>query len=305
MALFQTYETVGIKEDISDIISNISPTKTPFQTAIGNEKVTQTVFQWQEDTLRAVNAGGTLEGADGVDVTVNPTVMRSNTTQIFAETVKVSGTLDAVSTYGRARETAYQLAKSSAQLKRDLENAFVGTAAAKVVGADATARVMASAQVQITAANNVYTGGVATAMTEAMLLTALQNAYTAGADPSVVQVTPANSLILAAYASAAGRYRTLQTGDSKSQDALVNVVNLYVSPFGQVKVQLNRFLKASEAAFIFDPSMWSKVTLRPWFRETLAKTGDSLKSMIIGEFSLKAKNAAASSLVIEQISTGF
>jgi hypothetical protein len=305
MALFQTYETVGIKEDISDIISNITPTKVPFQTAIGNEKVTQTVFQWQEDSLRSVNSGGTLEGADGTDVTVTPTVMRSNTTQIFAETVKVSGTLDAVSTYGRARESAYQLAKSAAQLKRDLENAYVGTAAAKVVGADATARVMASAQVQIAAANNVYTGGVSTAMSEANLLLALQNVYNAGADPSLIQVTPANSLIVAAFAAAAGRYRTLNTGDSNSQSTLINVVNLYVSPFGEQKIQLNRFLKASEAALIIDPSMWSKVTLRPWFRETLAKTGDSLKQMIIGEFSLKHKNQAAAAMVIEQISTGF
>lgn len=305
MALFQTYETVGIKEDISDIISNISPTKTPFQTSIGNEKVTQTVFQWQEDTLRAVNAGGTLEGADATFITVNPTVLRSNTTQIFAEASQVSGTLDAVSTYGRARESAYQLAKSSAQLKRDVENALVGTAAAKVSGADATARVMAGAQQQIAAANNVYTGGTSTAMTEAMLLTALQNCYTAGADPSVVQVTPANSLVLAAYAAAAGRYRTLNTGDSGSQSTLINVVNLYVSPFGQIKVQLNRFLKASESAFIFDPAMWSKVTLRPWTRETLAKTGDSLKQLIVGEFSLKHKNEAASALVIEQVSAGF
>jgi hypothetical protein len=251
-----------------------------------------------------VNSGGTLEGADGTDVTVNPTVMRSNTTQIFAETVKVSGTLDAVSTYGRARESAYQLAKSAAQLKRDLENAYVGTAAAKVAGADATARVMASAQVQIAAANNVYTGGVSTAMSEANLLLALQNVYNAGADPSLIQVTPANSLIVAAFAAAAGRYRTIDTGSS-SKGTIVNVVNLYVSPFGEQKIQLNRFLKASESALIIDPSMWSKVTLRPWFRETLAKTGDSLKQMIIGEFSLKHKNQAAAAMVIEQVSTGF
>jgi hypothetical protein len=305
MALFQTYETVGIKEDISDIISNITPTKTPFQTSIGNEKVTQSVFQWQEDTLRAVNSGGTLEGADATYITVTPTVMRTNTTQIFMEAVQVSGTLEATSTYGRARESAYQLAKSSAQLKRDVENALVGTAAAKVAGSDAAARVLAGVQQQIAAANNVYTTGSTTAMTEAMLLTALQNCYTAGADPSVVQVTPANSLILAAYAAASGRYRTLNTGDAGSQTTLINVVNLYVSPFGQIKVQLNRFLKASEAAFIYDPSMWSKITLRPWTRETLAKSGDSLKQMIVGEFSLKHKNQAASALVIEQTSSGF
>jgi hypothetical protein len=307
MALFQTYETVGIKEDISEIISNITPTKTPFQSAIGNEKTTQTVFQWQQDSLRAVAAAPVLEGADGSDVSVTPTVMKTNTTQIFAETVKVSGTLDATSTYGRARESAYQLAKSSAQLKRDLENAFVGTAQAIANGSDSVARQMAGAQTQINTSgtsNVIYTGGTSTPMTEAMLLSALQVCYTAGADPSVVQVTPANSLILAAYAAASGRYRTLQTAGAGDK-TLINVVNLYVSPFGEVKVQLNRFLKAAESAFVFDPSMWSKVTLRPWFRETLAKTGDSLKQMIIGEFSLKHKNASASALVVEAVSTGF
>jgi Family of unknown function (DUF5309) len=302
MALFQTYEQVGIKEDISDIISNISPTQTPFQTAIGNEKVTNTLFQWQEDTLRNVASNPVLEGADASFITVQPTVMRNNHTQIFAEAVQVSGTTDAVSTYGRARESAYQLAKSAKALKRDLENAFVGTAQAAVAGADATARQMASYQVQTDTSTNVYTGGTSTAPTEANFLTCLQEIFVNGADPTIIQVTPANSVIFAGFAAAAGRYRTLNTGGDDK--ALVNVVNLYVSPFGQQKVQVNRWLKASDS-LVFDPSMWSKVTLRPWTRETLAKTGDSLKQMIVGEFSLKHKNQKASGLVIEQVSSGY
>lgn len=305
MTTFQTYEVVGIKEDISDIITNISPTKTPFQSMIGSEKITNTLFQWQEDSLRAVQgtASAPLEGADASFITVNPTVMRNNRTQIFVEAVQVSGTTDVVSTYGRARESAYQLAKSAAQLKRDLENAYVGTAQAAVTGADATARNLGGVQVQIAAANNVYTGGTTTAMSETNLLTALQNVYTAGADPSIIMVTPAISLVVAAYAAASGRYRVLQTGGDDK--ALVNTVNLYVSPFGEQKVVLNRFQKASENAIIFEPDMWTKAVLRPWTRETLAKTGDSTKQMIVGEFSLKHKNQAASALVIEQISAGF
>lgn len=303
MALFQTYEQVGIKEDISDIISNISPTKTPFQTSIGNEKVTNTLFQWQEDSLRSVASNPVLEGADASFITVTPTVMRNNHTQIFAEAVQVSGTVDAVSTYGRARESAYQLAKSSAALKRDLENAFVGTAQAAVAGADATARQMAGVQVQIDSGNVVYTGGTTTAPSEANFLTVLQDIFQAGADPSIIQLTPANSVVFASFAAAAGRYRTLPTG-TDGDKALVNVVNLYVSPFGQQKVQVNRFLKSSDS-LVYDPAQWAKVTLRPWTRETLAKTGDSLKMMIVGEFSLKHKNTKASGLVVEQVSSGF
>jgi len=310
MTLFQTYEQVGIKEDISDIISNISPTKTPFQTAIGNDKVTQTLFQWQTDALRAVQSAPVLEGADASFITVSPTVMLNNHTQIFAEAVQVSGTADAVSVYGRARESAYQLAKSAAALKRDLENAYFGTAQAAVAGSDGVARQMAGYQVQTNdtttdnaTPNLTYTGGAATAPSEANFLTNLQAIFTAGVEPTNIQVTPANSVIFAAFAAAAGRYRTIDTG-SKSDKTLVNVVNLYVSPFGEQKVQVNRFLKSSDS-LVFDPKFWSKATLRPWTRETLAKTGDSLKMMIVGEFSLKCKNPAASGIVIEQVSTGY
>lgn len=314
MTTFQTYEQVGIKEDISDIITNISPTKTPFLSSIGNEKVTNTLFQWQEDSLRTPAQAPALEGADASFITVSPTVMRNNHTQIFVEAVQVSGTVDAVSTYGRARESAYQLAKSAAALKRDLETAFVGTAQSAVAGADATARQMAGFQAQIDS-GVIFHMGASTNLTEAELLTALQTVFNNGADPTRIQVTPANSVIVAAFASAAGRYRTLQTGgDDKT---LVNVVNLYVSPFGEQKVEVNRFLKAvgtvitgdttstAGNTLIFDPDMWTKATLRPWTRETLAKTGDSLKMMIVGEFSLKHKNQKASAVIVDNAAAGF
>jgi len=45
MAQYTTYDTVGIKEDVSDVISNIAPTKTPFQTMIGSDKTKNRLFQ--------------------------------------------------------------------------------------------------------------------------------------------------------------------------------------------------------------------------------------------------------------------
>jgi hypothetical protein len=51
--------------------------------------------------------------------------------------------------------------------------------------------------------------------------------------------------------------------------------------------------------------MWSLATLRPWMRETLAKTGDSVKQMIVGEFSLKHKNFKASGIVLDNLASGF
>lgn len=303
MATYQTYQQIGIKEDISDVISNISPTKTPFQSAIGNEKINNTLFQWQEDSLRAQATNSMIEGADVTSVTATPTTLRNNRTQIMSETVKVSGTADVVSTYGRAKETAYQMAKSAAQVKRDLEHAFVGSAQDKATGDASTARTMAGFQYQLDSGSVSYTGGTSTVPTEAMLLAALQTCYTNGADPSIISVTASNSLTVAAFASASGRYRTVG-GANGTTGTITNVVNLYVSPFGEEKVILNRFQKAKNT-LIYDPESWAQCTLRPWTREALAKTGDANTQMIIGEFSLKHKNFKLSADIVEAVNSGF
>ena len=291
MAQYVTYDQVGIKEDVSDIISNITPTKTPFQSSIGSEKAMQTLFQWQEDTLRAEAANAKVEGATAVDSTRAATTMRSNYTQILSDTIKVSATNDAVSTYGRAKESAYQMAKTAAELKRDLEYAYVGIGTnAAVAGSSTVAREMASAFSLIDSTMRTFTGGTSTKVDEADVLVMAQAVYDEGAEPEILMVTPTNSLEIADFAAVSGtRIRELSGTDRK----VVNVVDVYVSPFGAVKVVLNRFMKA-KYTLMYSPDMWKKVVLRNWTRETLAKTGDNTSMLLVGEFSLKHKNFLAS-----------
>jgi hypothetical protein len=305
MATYQTYQEVGLREDISDVITNISPRKTPFLSSLGSDTVTQPLFQWQEDSLRAVQTNAQVEGADATFITVNPTVMRNNYTQIFTEAVQVSGSAEKALAHGRAREMAYQMAKSSAQVKRDLENALVGTAQASAAGGAAVARTMAGYQQQVAAANVTYVNTTtATPLNEASLVANIQQCFTQGSDPSRIMVTPSNSVVLAGFASAAGRYRTIPTEIKAASGTIVNAVNLYVSPFGEQKVELNRFLRAHNT-LVFEPDMWQLATFRAWARESLAKTGDSIKQMIVGEFSLKHKNFQASGIVVDTLLTGF
>jgi hypothetical protein len=284
----KTYDQVGIKEDVSDIISNISPMTTPAQSAMGTRKVNNTLFQWQEDELRAVAANAAVEGADASDADVAMTTMRSNYTQIFTETVKTSGTADVVSTYGRAKESAYQLTKAAKQVKRDLEHAIVGVDNAAVAGNSSTAREFASFSNLVHADHINYTGAGPAAFSETFLLAGLQELYNAGADPKRIDVTPSNSLLVADFAKASGRYRTIDNGSSKD-NAIINVVNLYVSPFGEQRVVLNRFQLAGDT-YLWNPEDWKKAVLRNWTRETLAKTGDAMRQMIVGEFSIQNAN---------------
>lgn len=298
MATYQSYQEVGIAEDVSNVITNLSPRKTPFQNSIGNESCTQPLFQWQEDSLRDVADNASVEGADASFITVTPTVMRNNYTQIFTEAVQVSDRVEAIKAHGRKKEFAYQMAKSAAQVKRDLEHALVGKVSTKGAGSASTASTLDGFYSQLDAASIIHSGASdgSKPLIEDDLVAALQAAYEAGADPTRIHVTPTNSVKLAAFAKAAGRYRTLQTGGNDK--TIVNVVNLYVSPFGEQKVEINRFQMAGKTN-IFEPDQWTKVTLRPWERKNLAKTGDSTKAMLLGEFSLKHKNFKASAAVYE------
>lgn len=287
---YTTYDQVGLAEDVSDVISNISPTKTPFQSSIGSEKVSARLFEWQEDSLRSPADNKFKEGFVASDVARTATTMRSNYTQIMSDTFRISSTADAVKTYGRAKETAYQLAKMGEELKRDLEFAFVGQKNAAVAGDETTnAREMASAFNMIDA-GNVEAGGTA-ALTETMLLNNHQAVYDEGGEPSLFMIKPADSLIVAGFAAASGRQR--EFGQDKR---ITNVVDLYVSPFGEMKVVLNRFM-LNTTAMLIDTEMWKKCVLRNWSRTMLAKDGDAERHMIVGEFSLKHKNFKASGYI--------
>lgn len=291
----KTYDQVGIKEDVSAVISNITPAKTPFQAMIGAEDISNTIHQWQEDELAAVKDNAKVEGFEATDVDLNPTVMRQNNTQILSDTFRVSGTADAIDTYGRSKETAYQLVKKGKELKRDLEHAMVGTGQTAVGGDSGTARKMAGFQAQVDSSLVFDNGAVARDLTEGLILQADQALYDAGGEASILMVKPADTLKVADFAQDGTKERGRDFG---AAEKVVNVVRVYVSPFGEKKVVSNRFIKATDA-FLFDPSDWKQLVLRGWNRELLAKTGDSKRHMLLGEFSLKNANQKDAAVITD------
>ena len=287
MTVYTTYSQVGKAEDVSNILSDITPTDTPMLTMTKTEKVSARTFSFLEDSLRAAASNAKVEGADAADITLIDIVERTNNTQILEETFRISGSADAVKTYGRAKETALQLGKTLKSIKRDLEFSLVGVDQAAVAGSSSTARKMASLINQIS--TGVDAGANASdALTEAKLLEAGQTAFNNGSDPSVFMIKPADAQIVAGFSASAGRNREVAQGKT-----LVNVIDLYVSPYGEYKVVLNRHLETSHALLI-DPSMFKTCVLRPFTRTLLAKQGDSDRHMVVGEYSCKHSNFADS-----------
>ena len=191
---------------------------------IKSEKVSARTFSFLEDSLAAAADNKMVEGADASFATLTPATQRTLTTQILSKAFLVSASSDAVATYGRAKETAYQLGKALKEIKRDVERALVGVDQASVAGNASTARKMASVSQQIS--TTVDAGSNATdALTEAKLLELGEDCFNNGSDPTVAMIKPADATIVANFAAASGRNREIAQGKN-----LVKVIDLYVSP---------------------------------------------------------------------------
>ena len=312
MATYQTYTAIGQREDLSDVIYNISPTDTPFMSSIGKTKATATYHEWQTDSLAAAALGGAVEGADASSITASPTTRIGNRTQIFTKSVAVAGTLEAVDKAGRKSEKAYQLAKVSAELKRNIELTLLSNQVS-AAGNSSTARTLGGLQAWLSTNYDGGTSGVAGAsgttartdgtdrtFTETILKTVVAEVYTAGGTPKVLMVNPAHKQVVSAFAGiAAQRYMA----PANEPTTIIGAADVYMSDFGTISVVPNRFMNSTnagdETAFLVDPDMAAVAYLRPFQTIELAKTGDSEKTQLLAELTLEVKNEAAHGIVAD------
>jgi len=291
--VYKTYDTVGIREDLMNAIYDISPTTTPFMSTVGRTTAKNTYTEWQTDSLAAVDLGNAkLEGAEAVSQLLTPTTRLGNYTQISDKVIQVSTSDDKVDKAGRSTETAYQLSKASAELKRDMESILLSDQAQSAGGASEasgdpmTARKLGGLGSWVT--TNVVDAGAAP-MTEVMLNEAVLKAYTEGGEPTMMLVSPANKQVFSTFPGiAVQRYEAPKTGQTK----IVGAADIYMSDFGTLSVVPDRFL-GDDVAYVLDPAMAKVAYLRPFKSTKLAKTGDSEKTMMNVEYTLVVNNELA------------
>lgn len=300
---FTSFDAKGIRESLADIISSISPEQVPFQSNVGSENVSNTYFEWQTDSLAATSKTAQIDGDDvGSFDAAAATTRVGNYTHILRRTTIVADNLSAQDLAGRNDELSYQLAKRGKELRRDIE-AVLTDNNSQVAGNSSTARETGGLGSWI-ATNDVFgsggasptgdgtdarTDGTQAAFTEAMLKDAMQSAYTAGGEPSILMVGPHNKTVVSGFAGiAAQRYMA----PSDSPTTIVGTADVYMSDFGTLSVVANRFQRDRDA-FCLDPEYASVCYLRPIQQVELAKTGDAEKRMILAEFGLKVLNEGA------------
>lgn len=300
---FLTFSAIGNREDLVDQIYMISPTDTPFQASIAKNKATATLHEWQTDALASAAANAQLEGDDVAFGAVTATTRVNNRCQISYKTTIVSGTQDAVNKAGRKKEIVYQIMKKSKELRRDVEFVLTNNQA-PVTGDSTTARQLrplvgwytTNTSRGASGANGsssaAATDGTQRALTESLVKTVLQDAWTQGGEVDLIMPGPFNKTVISGFTG--NNTRTQDTSDKK----LVSAIDVYVSDFGTHKIRPNRFSRDRDL-HLLDTSLWALSTLRPFQTIDLAKTGDAEKGMVLVEYTLEARNQAGSGIVAD------
>ena len=313
---FATYQQIGIREDLTDMIYRISPTETPCLNSFAREVARNTKHEWEIDRIpAAVASNQAVEGNNPTNTTVNPTTRVLNYCEIAQYAFQISGTAQAVNTAGRANELAFQLVKYGLQMKRDMESAISG-ANGFVAGTTGAARVSASmeswmstnwtTQSSPTSAASVgYVTGTGTTapvdasltitVSEANVKAIIRQAWNAGGNPDTILTGPYNKVKVSGFSGILTNNIFQQAG---GQAKIVAAADGYVSDFGTLKVVPSRFNR-DRTISILDMNYWAIAYLRPFQSVQLAVTGDSIQRMILAEYTVVSRNEAASGKVTD------
>jgi hypothetical protein len=314
------FDIKGVREELSNIIYNLSPEDTPFISNAGRDSVDNTLYEWQRDALAAaVSTNAQLQGDDiAAFDAVTATVRMGNRTQISRKAIIVAGTTNAVSTAGRKQELAYQITKRSAEIKRDIEkNALdnvgavagnsttapkTGTMGATIGSIDGTNVSMGATGTNPTDAllfTDPRNDGTQRAATEALLKVVLSGVWVNGGSPDTIMVGPFNKSVFSGFAGIATK---TYFQEAARPAAIIGSADVYVGEFGTYSIVPNRFQRDRDA-WVLDFEYIDIVYLRPFRVEELAKTGDAEKRMLLAEWGLKVKTDFSQGLLADLLTS--
>ena len=310
---FDSYDVKGIREDLENVIYDISPEETPFYSSLKKVKASNTYHEWQTDALRSSAANAHIEGDDTTGEARVATTRLGNYTQIFKNAVVIPDTDEGLDKAGRAAEMAYQVLKIAKEQKLDIEKALFDNNA-YVAGNATTARELAGvpAYLKTNVANvgsggaaptgavpgaTARTDGTATVFTQADFDTVMQSIWEAGGKPDTVYLS-AFQMNKALGFTGMNNQRSTIGAAVGGTNAVVNAVDVYVTPWGTVDFVPTRENRSRDV-FIMQSDMFGVGVLRPTKNTELAKTGDSTKRQVLTELTLISKNEKASGAVYD------
>lgn len=307
---FDSYDAKGIREDLENVIYDISPEETPFYSSAKKVSASNTLHEWQTDSLRSSAANAHIEGDDTTANAMTATARLGNYTQIFKNAVIIPDTDSGLDKAGRATEMAYQTLKIAKEQKLDIEKALFDNNA-RVAGSASAARELGGVgSFMTTNVNNVGTSGAnptgtvpgatartdgtQTVFTQADFDLTMQECWENGGRPDTVYLSAFQMNKALGFAGNNNQRSTVKA----ASEGVINHMDVYVTPWGTVEFTPTRENRGRDV-FIMQSDMWACGVLRATKNTALAKTGDNTKRQVLTELTLISKNEKASGLVAD------
>ena len=311
---FDSYDAVGIREDLENVIYDISPEETPFYTKCKKLKASNTYHEWQTDALRASAANAHIEGDATTPTARTATTRLGNYTQIFKNAVAIPDTDAGLDKAGRASEMAYQMLKTAKEQKLDIEKALFDNNAREAGNSTTTARELAGAPAWIVSNVDFQSGngganptgdgtdartddGTPTAFSQTKFDGVMQSIWENGGKPNTVYLS-ATQMNIALGFTGMNNQRSTIGASVGGTNAVIKAVDVYVTPWGTVEFMPSRENRSRDV-FIMQDDMWSVAVLRPTKNTELAKTGDATVRQVVTELTLVCNNEKASGIIAD------
>lgn len=325
-----TFNAIGIREDLEDVVYRIDPDKTPFLSNLTIDVVgTQTKHEWQTQGLTAPALNSQLEGNV---IAVGPAKNRSriaNYMNISTKSFGVTGTARAVTIAGVQDDYDEQRLLKSLELKRDMEIVLL-TNEAYQAGGTTTSRICAGLPAYITnwdAGVTQYTAptgdgtdawnfaAITTASSRAISLsilnTATYNAVVKGAMPSMLLMSAYQKKAFSqlALTSTSGAVQLRYNMPDEMSGKFISAVEMWQSDYGGIQVVpdiqmdldpgVTKSTTMKYEAFILDTRYLACAYLqgRQFVSRDLGVTADADQGYVLSEYTLRVGSPTAQAWV--------
>ena len=314
---FDTYDAIGNREELADIIYMISPEDTPLTTLIGRSGVATTHPEWQTDTLATPAANAVVEGDSWAFADFDPTTRVGNYTQISDKKFQVSRTQENTDKAGRRSELGRERRKKGVELRKDMEFSNVNNQAS-VAGNATTPRISGGFPAWLTSNTSrgatgadggfnsgtgvvdAATNGTQRAFARDQLDEVIQKAYESGGNPNSIVLSPYAKRVFSAFTGITDLRSDVR---GTEQATIFAGADMYRSDFGVHTVIPNRVMGVSadvaRNVFVVTPDMASCGIFDDIQEHRAAKTSDADKRVLNVEYSLRMNNESAHGVVAD------
>src|SRR3972149_2801631 len=285
-----TYQDASRREDLLDVLADVSSDETPLLTLFGTSTARGTLHEWLKYAItRPSSVSSAAEGADPTFADLSAPSRDTNVTHIITEPVQVSRTEQRVNVAAIGDPWAFQKADALRRLKLKMEYAILNSTRAS--GSSGVARTMTGLDAFITSVVTARNSG--TSFSEVALNDMTADAYTSVRADKVFDMLLCTVKIKQAIAGFGGNStRYIDAAEKRlTKDILV-----YDSAVGSHRIMHHRDVNngaGTTTVYGLREDLHKVAYLdKPMF-ETLGKTGDADKGMWVTEFTVEVQGESA------------